>query len=628
MRIKNYIIAIIFLAVAGSLILYDRHAQKVREADDSEGRELVVLDLSENDVTQFIYSLAQLDTDTLDKTSSSHSLIIEAHSDVLENPQSTDNKSHTTSNWMLKSPIEFPAQNDTISRLLSAFLSYRYDNVFAVTDNKLAQFGISTHSSTSLKLWTQSSDPKFQQFSYLVGKDAPVGFKMYLATSFRPGHVYFGPRSSVLNQQFTLKDFMDLSIPSFSFEPGDSLSFSNTSKKQSDSLANSAQDTQDSQIVDFQETFTKRQVDNSLFADSNDDDADQTASAENEDDRSTTQDEAAPIRLSQYPEKSDMVSSEALETLGDVINNLTATELGYDLNDQTQKQLIADSPHRLMITLTPKGSNSENSFVFYKVNDQIYFKKYEHFLLLDSQSLSPYFSMVLEDFLVHPLPLSLTQKSLDSISITSHKHEDDDPGHQKNYTLMKNQWITQSTDGDKTPKETAKNTTDNQGVELTEIDLSADLDKPYELSANITQFISDLYSSHYHMKASKIPDLDYELTYTLGMNSSALNDIWEIYTSPNNHDEIWMKHQKDNTDPSSSDTYYFLKSPLLDDLNEPYFDHHAINPPDQESDNTNHQQSSESEADFNAHKAVNFKENLAPQINQSDDKSSSENPSE
>ena len=622
---KSYIIAIVFLALASTLVLYDRHAKQQREADSAtNGRERLIPDLTEENITRFRFALAtppsaksestssDTSTDTDDNSTTPPSApstpVVEPYSLVVEAERAhTDKQNNADSaEWRLKSPIEFPAKAETISQLLSAFLTYRYDEVFAAADNKLPQFGVFADKSTSLQVWTDSSEQKYKNYSYLVGHDSPVGFKMYLTTSFHPGHVYFGPRSSVMNQQRSLKDFMDMSVPSLdAFEAGDVLSLTSYT---------SAEDSKSAVIV-FKETFTKKSGDDN----DNQVNADKTPPS--------TGDHTTSIMLSQSPEKSHLVSQVVIANLIDHINEVSAVELAYAADDITKKTAIAQAHDKLLVAHSsqPEGSSSADAptttFEFSRLDNDYYIKKNGEYLKLSDNSLEPYFTMQINEFLVHPLPLAIAQPAIKTITLTSHLHAETDEGYQKSYQLKSGKWLTTTPP----PTDSSSDTGDDDTGDMDDMDdmddtlenlEELDLDKPEELSANITTFVADLYSSHYHIKTAKQPELSFELTYTLTIDSADKAENWEIYTTANNSDELWLKQLAET---QGSPHYYLLKSELLDDLKEPYFDIEGTTTsvPVDSAATTQAEPSTAADPEsalFNQNKAVNIKENLTPQL--------------
>lgn len=643
---KSYVLALLFLGVASALVAYDRYATSKGDADTSSDRTLLVPDLAEVNVSRFIFSLAQPqnaadEADALDevdedetssaaqaagKSAAAYSLVIEAMQNSA--PATADGTAATPLQWSLASPIEFPAKAETISQLMSAFLTYRYDEVFAAANYKLPQFGIFPDTSTRLQVWTDASEPKFQKFSYLVGADAPVGFKMYIATSFHPGHVYFGPRSSVINQQRTLTDFMDMSLPTLSFGSGDTLQL--TSFRAADDGGGS--------VVFFEESFTKSE-DAPAVADGM---SDNEGSEDSEDADSSLTAEAVPaITLAKFPEKNELVSAQVLDDLLALLGGISATKLAYDVGDTARKAAIADAPDKLTIVLGAKAAvaaadASTVSMELTQYEQGYYIKKHGEYLELSQSGddLGDYFTKDIQDFLIHPLPLGLAQTALKTIELTSHQHEETDPGYKKDYQLTTSgQWLSTSgsssdDSGSQSEVATAAGSEDSEegvgsvGVgSVDNVDETSalddledlDLDKPDELSANITEFVTELYQSHYHKKTAKQPDAGFTMAYSVELGSASMTDRWEIFTSGGYSDELWLKH----VSPAGGEpVYYFLKSALLDDIKEPYFDTEGTQPAsgDDELPPADAAAADGAPASFNESKAVNLKANLTPQL--------------
>lgn len=609
---KSYVLALLFLGLASALVVYDRYAESKRDTDTTNDRTLLVPDLAEVNVSRFVFSLAHpadtaaedeaaVATSAADKSTDAYSLVVEA----IQNspPANTDGTASSASQWLLKSPVEFPGKAETISQLLSAFLTYRYDEVFAAANYKLPQFGIVPDASTRLQVWTDASEPKFQKFNYLVGADAPVGFKMYVATSFHPGHVYFGPRSSVINQQRTLTDFMDMSLPTLSFHSGDTLQLTSFRSADDD----------DGSVVFFEEFFTKSVEAGAVAAAMSEGGKSEKSEQAEE---GGMLDNAPAITLAKFPEKNELVSAQVLDDLLTTLNGLSATKLAYDVGDTVQKAAIADAPDKLMIRLGSQAAvaaadASTLSLEITQYEQGYYIKKHGEYLELGQggDDLGDYFTKDIQDFLIHPLPLGLTQTALKTIALTSHQHDEADPGYKKEYELTSaGQWLA-SMAGAQSGQESGENEDEGDTGETSALDAleELDLDKPDELSANITEFVTELYQSHYHKKTTTEPDADFTLAYSIELGSASMTDRWEVLTSSGYSDELWLKH----VSPSEA-VYYFLKSDLLDDIKEPYFDIEGASPPAASSAGT--EGAEEGATLFNDNKAVNLKANLTPQL--------------
>lgn len=597
MKTKNFVIAGAFLAITVSLVFYDRHAEKKRSTEDSSGRELLVEGISESRINKFIYSLAHDKThdkakqdteteggDSQSDASSSHALVIEAtRSD--KTPSSGDNsgdsaddsansKTDSSDNpsWQITSPLNFPANNQTISKLLEAYLTYRYDEYFPAAPQQVAQFGLFPQTSTSLQVWTSSEEVKYQNYSYLVGMKSPVGFKMYMSTSFHPGHVYFGPRSSVMNQQRTLKDFLNLSLPQLSFEVGEAIS-----------LTLHTAESKASQKPLFSETFTRSSQ----------------ASPKGNDQKN----QSGLITLKENPQKSDLVSIESLNALVEITNSLRAVGLGYEVNKPEDKQAIAQTTDRLEVTFSDSGGKNSDALSVHHHAGKYYAKKGGEFLLLEGDDISAYFDLTLESFLIHPLPLALTQKALKKVSITSHKHDASDPGYQKDYELMEGKWTAVS-----------DQSKDKESAEELDGLSELDLDKPLEMVSDITKFIGDLYGTHYHIESAKGPSGEYELLYTVSLHSSSLKDSWELHVSNEDNEMVWLKKV------SGTKNYYFIREPLVTQLQNTEFDEFgetneldSLDSDEAAIDNSAADKATApSSAEFNKNRAVNLRENLDP----------------
>ena len=596
MKTKNFVIAGAFLAITVSLVLYDRYAEKKRSTEDASDRELLVEGVSESHVNKFIYSLAHDKADKAEKTetakseggdsqsdsASNHALVIEATRADKNRDTGTATDSTNTPSWQITSPLNFPANNQTISKLLEAFLSYRYDEYFPAAHQQVAQFGLFPQTSTALQVWTSAEEVKYQNYTYLVGKKSPVGFKMYMSTSFHPGHVYFGPRSSVMNQQRTLKDFLNLSLPRLSFEVGDSIS-----------LTLHTAESKSSQKPFFSETFTRSTPSSTKGSDQ--------------------KKQSGLITLKENPQKSDLVSIESLNALVEITQSLKAVGLGYAVNKPEDKQAIAGATDRLEVSFSGSGSNDSDTLSIYRHGSKYYAKKGSEFLLLEGDDISAYFDLSLESFLIHPLPLALTQKALKKITLISHRHEANDPGYQKDYKLMEGKWTALS-------DQTKHNNDAGEQEGFSELDL----EKPPEMVSDITKFVEDLYGTHYHIESAKGPSGEYELLYTVSLHSSSLKDTWELHVSNDDNEMVWLKKVGGANGNNGTKNFYFIRGPLVIQLMNTEFgelgETNKLDSSEAAVDNSKADASGDpfdkevapSSAEFNKNRAVNLRENLNP----------------
>ncbi|MCY4380356.1 MAG: DUF4340 domain-containing protein, partial [Proteobacteria bacterium] len=505
---------------------------------------LIVSEVSTQDVTKFTLSFPQGEKVVSGDSDVSQEQDDADAADLLTievsrlNPDNKESKDETDdSAWQIKAPIDFPGNSSQIRQILNAFLTYRYDEFFPVAEQKLAQFGIDDKTSVKLQLWTHSDQPKYQSFGYLLGREAPASsFKMYLSTTLHKGHVYFGPKSSVMSKEHSLNDFLDLSLPAVEFNPGDTMSLT---------LSDLGENGKKATV--FQESFTKMVP---ALKESNEGEDEATISKQPSD---------TPIQLAFNPSKSDLVSKEALASLFNIVSGLKLDNL---VDDDNLKAQIGETPKSLVVSFRgenkgdSKQSSEQVTLNIYEVAGQFYMDKMGQFFSLRKSDIASYFDIALEDFLVHPLPLALTDTAIKEIQITSHQHDSNDSGFQKRYSLSDGKWLATGTD------DQAKATLSSDNIEIIE------LSKPVDLRDEITSFVSNLYSSHYHMESKDKPDSsDYELIYTVQLNSSSLSDSWDIYAHTHDSDKLWL-HQSVKK-PAEDQRYYFLKDQLLDDLQEP-----------------------------------------------------------
>ena len=581
MKVAHFAVASVLLAVVGGLFYYDRVATERRESDTSDDRSLVVEGASFDDVREFefIASATEEDEETGAKNSSDGSaspLIVrgvwspatdpsaetkdgvaavstsekqdekvaesesgadDEGSDEEDSAGADDGEADDEGSWNITYPLSFPADTQELRAFVEGFLNYRYDETFEVPQERLESFGL-TEGAASLTL----KIPGFAHpsLTYKVGKSAPVGFKMYLALSTQPQHVFYGPRSSVLMQKKPLEEFLDLSLPSMTLQAGQKLDV----QIFTDSTGKPAQH------------FTF------MLAHPN------TASAEESD----VSREDLRLSLVTHPDLKERPSMAAVDDLIDILSDvkpktLVSEEMKSDILAAGQKlqvrtlEVATDAAHSasaLEIYRWQKGSGSAEKGESAQENGSgqpYYVMKNGELFSFEKKELGGYFAAKLDDFLEKNLPLSVEKKDLATVKITSHEYEN---GDHKTYSLKQGLW---SVDDSASSSEAQ---TEQKPSEVGKAQPVVWDDSPL-LKDEISGFISELYNINYLRHSPQKPQSPHVLLYSVvlqGTEASQKDQTWQIYSSFNDYSETWLH-------VPGTQRYYLTADSLIGQLEAP-----------------------------------------------------------
>ena len=409
---------------------------------------------------------------------------------------------------------------------------------------RLESFGL-TEGAASLTL----KIPGFTHpsLTYKVGKSAPVGFKMYLALSTQPQHVFYGPRSSVLMQKKPLEEFLDLSLPPITLQVGQTL---------------------DLQIF-TDATGKPAQHFTFVLAHPN------TASAEESD----VSREDLRLSLVTHPDLKERPSMAAVDDLIDILSDvkpktLVSEEMKSNILAAGQKlqvrtlEAATDAAHSapaLEIYRWQKGSGSaeKGESAQEDGNGQPYYvMKNGELFSFEKKELGGYFAAKLDDFLEKNLPLSVEKKDLATVKITSHEYEN---GDHKTYSLKQGLWSVDDSASSSEAEELAEQAqTEQKPSELGKAQPVVWDDSPL-LKDEISGFISELYNINYLRHSPQKPQSPHVLLYSVvlqGTESSQKDQTWQIYSSFNDYSETWLH-------VPGTQRYYLTADSLIGQLEAP-----------------------------------------------------------
>lgn len=590
MKIGQFIAALVALGVVGLLFYYDRVETQKRESDTTDDRELAVEGLSFEQVNEF--ELTVRDSDKPDFVSytirglkevapsevapSEGAESADSVGDAPGDPAEESSAGSTTgdsavaegSSWKITYPLNFPANESALRSYIKAFLDYRYDEIFEITEDRLPTFGLSDGQPTELNL--KLSHTEHPTLAYRVGASTPVAFKMYLGLSTYPNQVLLGPRSSVLSQKKKLNDFLDVSLPRPALESGGSL-----------------------EIQQFSQAGSTAPSERLSFTLSEPVDATDSGSATPRSDLRLT--------LTSHPELKERPS---LVVVDDFIGVISGIDAGNWVSSDEEKESIIARSQRLVVIATPPASGSPGSAVLpslleiyrYSVSGEVpsgtanddsanadnstnsdgetvtyYVSKQGQLFEFNRDGVDQYFDFQLKDFLVQSIPLKLTEKELVGVKVTSHEFQN---GDHSEYSLSQGLWVSNQENSNQDNKEEVAE--ESSSSEPTVEKLALD-DSP-KLAGDITGFVSKLFDTVYVAETAEKPTGTNLLLYSVelrnttqqaeyvdklseltGIVAEDFGEVWEFYSSYTDYSKAWL-HLR------GSDTYYQVDGTLINDL--------------------------------------------------------------
>ena len=540
MKVVPFAVASVLLVVAGGLIYYDRLATEKREADTSGDRALAVEGVSFEDVRAFEFTTFSKSSEEGSEPESvvikgawsgdeSSSLDEESKDEESKEENAEDEDPQEEGSWSLSHPLNFPANTEEVRNFIQGFLEYRYDELFQVEEARLASFGLATTDATNV-LTLKTNQPELAEFSYRIGKDAPVGFKMYLAISTKPGQVFLGPRSSVITQQKKLEDFMDLSLAPISLEEDEILDLQVFLSK-------------DSKTAERRFTF-------SLEGNRPDDSEEVYVVPPREE-----------MKLSLISH-SDLKERPSLVAVDDLIDDLSDVDAKKWVTLADLKEKILASSQRLVVSTRSKEEAEGESLEIFRLSgsdlqDQYYVAKSGEFFSVEKEGLGDYFSAKLDDFIEKLLPLDLKEESLSSLDITAYDSFTKTESSRKSYSLKQGLWSAE----EPVKEESSSDVAEKEGV-----DPENPPDLPQEPEAvdeevlrdDVTGFVAELLAARYVKLVLKKPEGDPALLYSVVLSSGDDSKTWEIYGSSGDP-HIWFSLK-------GEEIYYLVRSSLLEEL--------------------------------------------------------------
>ncbi|MCY4443641.1 MAG: DUF4340 domain-containing protein [Proteobacteria bacterium] len=542
---KKIVLAGVFLLGAVGLVFYERnYAKKQQEKEDNE-RTPLTANVSSSDVKEFTLSFlpngdGQEGAGQEGETTTTQRLSIKGS-------YSKSDEADSTGSWQIIQPLVFPGDTSKIQTLLDAFLEYRYDQAITLADEQRADFGLEVQKARSLTLTTFLEDPLLKSLVYRVGNDAPVGFKLYLESTAKPGYVLYGPRASAMSKQYKVEDFLDLSIEAITLESGKTVELK-IFQKLEEKTTNPRQPSFHERFLFSQGTSQNNKP--ATLADEMqkvEEQAENSADEKKtekktladlvEDDSASSSKLVEQLTFEQHPDKKP-----SLEAVENLLSSLTTITPSTWVQAKERADNIRSQAAHISISLFDQDNLIRNITIYHE-GDMNYVEKQGHLFEFKSD-IKNYFATTLDDLTQKRLPLDISKESLSHVKVTSHEYEN---GKTNTYILHEDAWILSKDDAAKQESsssesnETSETTDNKQDTTVTTIK-EAVFDNSPLLKEDITDFIDDIYDLDYQQKTKALPDDDklvhlYSITL---QGPDGKEQAWRVFTSYDQDGDTWL----------------------------------------------------------------------------------------